>query len=55
MNAGKGDTPRPIKKSKYDATYSKIFGDKEPTEYQKGKKLIIPLHKKCLPSKSMGA
>lgn len=36
--AGKGDSYRNVNKSKYDKTLDKIFGEKPPEEYQKGKK-----------------
>ena len=35
--AGKGDDPRPIDKKKYDATLDRVFGEKDPTDYQKDK------------------
>lgn len=39
--AGKGDKQRPTNKTKYDESYTKTFGEKDPIEFQKGKKTVI--------------
>jgi len=36
---GKGDTPRKVDKKKFDDEYDRIFGAKEPEEFQKGRKI----------------
>lgn len=34
--AGKGDTPRAVDKAKYDANYERVYGKREPQDFQKG-------------------
>ena len=37
-SAGKGDTPRPVKKETWDKNYERIFNDKrEPKDFQRDK------------------
>lgn len=36
--AGKGDDYRPVDKKKFDATMDRIFGERDPMEYQRGKR-----------------
>lgn len=43
--AGKGDTPRPLKKSKYDEVFTKAFGDRDPLDFQKCQKIKIIISK----------
>jgi hypothetical protein len=44
--AGKGDTPRPGDKTKFDKTYIKTFGDRDIGDFQKGKKSVTVYPKK---------
>lgn len=34
--AGKGDDYRPVDKKKFDETMDRVFGERDPIEYQKG-------------------
>lgn len=36
--AGKGDDYRPVDKKKFDETMDRIFGNRDPLEFQKGKR-----------------
>ena len=44
--AGKGDTYRPCNKKVSDESHERIFGKKEPTDFQKCNKYLIPASKK---------
>ena len=45
--AGKGDTPRPVKKFKFDASFERIFGKgRDPLDFHKGKRIKIQSQKK---------
>jgi len=49
--AGKGDDPRPSNKKVWDDNFDKIFGKREPEEFQKDrpqiKEVIKPKENKC--------
>lgn len=36
---GKGSTPRPVDKAKYNDNFDKIFGEKNPKDFQKGNRV----------------
>lgn len=46
MSAGKGDTPRPVNKSKFDESFVKAFGERDISDYQKGQKTVKSYSKK---------
>ena len=44
--AGKGDTPRPVDKKKFDQSFVRIMGEKDISDFQKGRKIVISYPKK---------
>ena len=40
--AGKGDDYRSVNKKKFDATMDRIFGERDPMDYQKGCRGKLP-------------